>query len=550
MSQYSLGGDGPDSDSGGGMSLGGGGLGFGGGNGGGNDSGMGGGQGLGYGGTYGGGNDYGGGSPGYGLTDSSNFNFGGDYGPGGIGGTDYGLSNLFNGSNLGMTSPTNFADMGMAAPSMPTWNGMIGLNQTNLGKTGQGLDGNSPVDGGGFSGSDFAKRLRQMGLLAGRVNPNASRAMGVLGAAEAMGSGEYGQGLSSLASLGGVAGPVAGALGIGVNAMTNPTRTYSEEGGREVTVNANGMPSKTPGRQLADLGVRTITTAGGAALGGPFGAMLGSELGGWMNRQEMGPAGPTPSQVRGTEGNGGGQYQTSPQVQQAIASIKDPAKKEQAQKDPVGAIMGGLMGLYGINRMRNTAEGQQRQIQQNQEAQKAQYETLMAQFNGGKAPAAPAMRQPNFGAISGKLDAMFGPRSGVASELRTQLERKDAAAGRRSQYGPREVQLMAELTRLRAQSEPGYMNAEVAAANAANQGAFNIYNSQQQARQQQLQQMLAGMNMSNTGANNASNANYLAQQASDQRTQQGLALLYSMGRDTGFNNWVGNQASNWWNNGS
>lgn len=40
---------------------------------------------------------------------------------------------------------------------------------------------------------------------------------------------------------------------------------------------------------------------------------------------------------------------------------------------------------------------------------------------------------------------MYGPDSPYAKQLRQQLERKDAASGRNSQYGPREAQLQALL---------------------------------------------------------------------------------------------------------
>ena len=43
------------------------------------------------------------------------------------------------------------------------------------------------------------------------------------------------------------------------------------------------------------------------------------------------------------------------------------------------------------------------------------------------------------------LSTMYSPNSPYAQQLRQTLERKDAASGRRSQYGPREVQLMAAL---------------------------------------------------------------------------------------------------------
>lgn len=45
------------------------------------------------------------------------------------------------------------------------------------------------------------------------------------------------------------------------------------------------------------------------------------------------------------------------------------------------------------------------------------------------------------------LQDMFGPNSAFAQQMRQTLERKDAAAGRRSQYGPREVELQGALAR-------------------------------------------------------------------------------------------------------
>ena len=53
-------------------------------------------------------------------------------------------------------------------------------------------------------------------------------------------------------------------------------------------------------------------------------------------------------------------------------------------------------------------------------------------------------------ATLGQLNELFAPTGTYAQELRNQLERKDAAAGRRSQYGTRETQLMAQLAKERA----------------------------------------------------------------------------------------------------
>lgn len=73
------------------------------------------------------------------------------------------------------------------------------------------------------------------------------------------------------------------------------------------------------------------------------------------------------------------------------------------------------------------------------------------------------------GQISG-LQGMFGQDSSYATTMRNQLNRRDAAAGRRSQYGPREVELQAKL------AEMGQRNAPQLA---------QLYQGQNQARQMQ-----------------------------------------------------------------
>lgn len=69
--------------------------------------------------------------------------------------------------------------------------------------------------------------------------------------------------------------------------------------------------------------------------------------------------------------------------------------------------------------------------------------------------AANAMSAQN---IQQQLSDMFGPNSAYAKTLKQELERKDAAAGRRSQYGAREVELQAKLAQLQAQSAPSLIN--------------------------------------------------------------------------------------------
>ena len=69
------------------------------------------------------------------------------------------------------------------------------------------------------------------------------------------------------------------------------------------------------------------------------------------------------------------------------------------------------------------------------------------------------LRDANAAAIQ-KLDELFTPAGPYAQELRKQMERKDAAAGRRSQYGTRETELMTNLAKQRAAvlQSPAYQN--------------------------------------------------------------------------------------------
>lgn len=52
------------------------------------------------------------------------------------------------------------------------------------------------------------------------------------------------------------------------------------------------------------------------------------------------------------------------------------------------------------------------------------------------------------------LNSLFAPNSPYAQQMKQSLERKDAAAGRRSQYGPREVELQARLAEMASRQSP------------------------------------------------------------------------------------------------
>jgi hypothetical protein len=97
---------------------------------------------------------------------------------------------------------------------------------------------------------------------------------------------------------------------------------------------------------------------------------------------------------------------------------------------PIGDFAGGLMGLYSAINQRNRAKS----------------------FSRG-------------------LANMYGPNSPYAQQLEKRLLTKDAAAGRRSQYGPREVELQARLAEIASRNTP-YMNAAMNAETQGNNATF------------------------------------------------------------------------------
>ena len=87
------------------------------------------------------------------------------------------------------------------------------------------------------------------------------------------------------------------------------------------------------------------------------------------------------------------------------------------------------------------------------------------------------------------LAAMYGPDSPYAQQLQQTLARKDAAAGRNSQYGPRAVQLQAMLAdkgSQYAQQQAAMAQAYNTARSNANQQRINAVTGQAQVQGQQL----------------------------------------------------------------
>lgn len=63
----------------------------------------------------------------------------------------------------------------------------------------------------------------------------------------------------------------------------------------------------------------------------------------------------------------------------------------------------------------------------------------------------------NFSNLASNLAGLYGPGSAYEEQLRKELQRRDAAAGRRSQYGPRAVELQARLAQLASGQAPTLM---------------------------------------------------------------------------------------------
>lgn len=357
----------------------------------------------------------------------------------------------------------------------PAWQGMVNLPQ---------IKGPTSTNEGepGFWNSEFGKKLKQFGLFALRVHPATRTPMAIYGALDSLFGGKPSQGMGQIVGM----------------ATKNPLL------GGAVQLGMDAFSGKPVGGQLGS----TLGSMAGGATGGPVGAALGGMAGGAIGQgYDQGRTGPAPASQAGNQ--------------------------DRRPGDPLGAGLTSLAALWMANKQNKTA-------QQYREQQAQQAQTLQQMFAQQQAqmPKPPGMRSPNLGSVRAQMESMFGAGSKTAATLRTQLERKDAASGRRSQYGPREVELLARLAQLRAQAEPSYMNAEIAAANSANQHAAQMYSTQQQAYNNYIQNMLRGQEL---GGGNQSAA-YQAQQAADLARQQQLAAILYGARETG----LFDAAANWW----
>jgi len=129
----------------------------------------------------------------------------------------------------------------------------------------------------------------------------------------------------------------------------------------------------------------------------------------------------------------------------------------------MGGQYGGLLGSFGAGQLTNMANQTGSTPGFNPNSQLGNGTEGGGGFMGGINDSLMGLLPSIYGASTAgrsynsqinNLNGLFSPNSAYAQEMKKQLERRDAAGGRRSQYGNREVELQAKLATLAAQQAP------------------------------------------------------------------------------------------------
>lgn len=210
-----------------------------------------------------------------------------------------------------------------------------------------------------------------------------------------------------------------------------------------------------------------------------------------------------------------------------------------------GGMASSLANLYGQYQGARTARNVQNQvnglIQPQQAGYQNQLNNLMEQIQTSQAAAAAqyAQAQQDYGAqnqglqndignLTSQLSALSDPNSAYMQMARQAIERKDAAAGRRSQWGDREVQLAGTLADYVGKYAPGLQNSITAARNqitSNNNSLANIFNTMNMSADRNniaLGNLLTGMNSA------ANTANTTGRQAANSATNNTTGMLNSL----------------------
>jgi hypothetical protein len=192
----------------------------------------------------------------------------------------------------------------------------------------------------------------------------------------------------------------------------------------------------------------------------------------------------------------------------------------------LASLYGGLQGAGNANQINNQVSGAlgqnsnayAQQIQALQEQIRTNQEQAQQAYQAAQANAATQNQglEGDIGTMTSNLSALSDPNSPYMRMARQAIERKDAAAGRRSQWGEREVQLAGTLADYVGKYSPSIQNSITAARNQINQnnqGLASMYSTMNipadrnvQALAQMLQGQLQGTTAANTTGRAAANS--------------------------------------------
>lgn len=179
----------------------------------------------------------------------------------------------------------------------------------------------------------------------------------------------------------------------------------------------------------ATAALKTIL-GGPNSVGGFLGSLLGNQLGG-LGGALLGGVGGSQLANYATTG------QFAPMTSQSLGSLFGTgigAMTGNPYGAAIGNYLGGQVGGFAGNQSPGMSSQNMLAVPQNN----SMLEALVAGGLGYN-----ANKQLN--SQIGSLQGLYGQDSSYAQAMRQQLDRRDAAAGRRSQYGPREVELQALL---------------------------------------------------------------------------------------------------------
>jgi hypothetical protein len=233
------------------------------------------------------------------------------------------------------------------------------------------------------------------------------------------------------------------------------------------------------------------------------------------------------------------------------AELYGKAFGDASGNDSNNGLLGTLNNLWQNTQTGNNADAIYGQVQANNQAQQGailsqiqamqqqaakQRQDAQNQYNTSRDQFATANQglQGNISTMTNNLNALSDPNSAYMQSARQAIERKDASAGRRSQWGERETQLAGMLANNVSQYAPGINNSITAA-----QDEINKNNTS-------LSSIYDNMNRSGalTDTNLTSLINYMNQAAANYNTTGAQAMQRATNAQAATNNSALNAAGN------